>query len=92
VDNRADASGSGRLPAQVAFTEYPVPTSETYLAEGITTGPDGNLWFAEYFANKIRRITTAGVITEFPILTPASRATAPSARGPALKHAVLPDY
>jgi virginiamycin B lyase len=36
---------------------------------GITAGPDGNLWFTEYGGNKIGRITTAGVITEFPIPT-----------------------
>ena len=36
---------------------------------GITAGPDGALWFTEQTANKIGRITTAGVITEFPIPT-----------------------
>jgi hypothetical protein len=30
---------------------------------GIVAGPDGNLWFTEFFANKIGRITTAGVVT-----------------------------
>jgi len=34
---------------------------------GITLGPDGNLWFAEFSADKIGKITTAGVITEFTI-------------------------
>jgi streptogramin lyase len=34
---------------------------------GITTGPDGALWFTEQNASKIGRITTAGVITEFPL-------------------------
>ena len=32
---------------------------------GIAAGPDGNLWFTESNANKIGRITTAGVVTEF---------------------------
>jgi len=32
-----------------------------------TVGPDGNLWFTEGNANKIGRITTTGVVTEFPI-------------------------
>src|SRR5207302_4789039 len=32
---------------------------------GITAGPDGNLWFTEYFGNRIGRITPAGVVTEF---------------------------
>ncbi len=31
----------------------------------ITAGPDGNLWFTERNGNKIGRITTGGVITEF---------------------------
>jgi hypothetical protein len=34
-------------------------------ATGIAAGPDGNLWFAEYFGNRIGRITPAGVVTEF---------------------------
>ncbi|MBF0538656.1 MAG: Virginiamycin B lyase, partial [Nitrospirae bacterium] len=36
---------------------------------GITSGADGNIWFAEYIAgiNKIGKITTAGVITEYTI-------------------------
>ena len=32
---------------------------------GITAGPDGNLWFTEYDAGRIGRITPAGVVTEF---------------------------
>ena len=36
---------------------------------GIAAGPDGNLWFTEGNGNQIGRITTAGVITEFPIPT-----------------------
>ncbi len=34
---------------------------------GITAGPDGNLWFTETKANKVGRITTAGVVTEFAV-------------------------
>jgi len=50
-------------PAQVTFTEYPVPTTSSYLNEGITTGPDGNLWFIEGNGIKIARMTPAGVVT-----------------------------
>ena len=32
---------------------------------GIAIGADHNIWFAECFANKIGRITTAGTVTEF---------------------------
>jgi streptogramin lyase len=37
--------------------------------ERITSGPDGNLWFTEFWTNRIGRITPAGVLTEFPIPT-----------------------
>ena len=46
-----------------------------------SSGPDGNLWFTEYGGNKIGRITTAGVITEFAI---------PTAVEPAQRHRVRP--
>jgi virginiamycin B lyase len=58
-----------------AITEFPVPTANSEPA-GITMGPDGALWFIERSANKIGRITTAGVVTnEFPIPTANSGAS-----------------
>jgi streptogramin lyase len=30
-------------------------------------GPDGALWFTERLADKIGRLTTAGLFTEFPL-------------------------
>ena len=36
---------------------------------GITTGPDGNLWFTEHDGNKVGRITPDGTITEFAVPT-----------------------
>jgi len=39
---------------------------------GIAAGSDGNVWFTEYFGNKVGRITPSGVITEFDLPTPAS--------------------
>ena len=35
----------------------------------IASGPDGALWFTEYYANDIGRITTAGVITAYSVPT-----------------------
>lgn len=35
--------------------------------ESITAGPDGNLWFTEFWSDRIGRMTTGGVLTEFPI-------------------------
>ena len=65
----------GVVPRALAqtFAEFPIPTASSQPL-GITTGPDGALWFTESNTNKIGRITTAGVITEFPIL--------PSGAGP----------
>ncbi len=56
------------LPAssQPFIQEYTLPT----VSAGpnlITSGPDGNLWFTEIWANKIGKITTAGSITEYPL-------------------------
>jgi uncharacterized repeat protein (TIGR01451 family) len=48
------------------ITWYPVPTTGGDPL-GLTVGPDGALWFTEFYGNKIGRITTSGVITEFPI-------------------------
>jgi hypothetical protein len=35
------------------------------LPDGIAAGPDGNLWFTEFYGDRIGRITPAGVVTEF---------------------------
>lgn len=54
------------LPAQTVVNYYSVPTVAASPAE-ITAGPDGALWFTEGAGRKIGRITTAGVITEYPL-------------------------
>src|SRR6266545_6119606 len=70
----------GRITPAGVITEFPIATPGSGL-NGITTGPDGNVWFTEstydastgtITAAAIGRITTAGVITEFPIATPGS--------------------
>jgi virginiamycin B lyase len=48
------------------ITEYPIPTSASGPA-GIARGPDGAMWFTESNANKIGRVTTAGVFTEYSL-------------------------
>jgi virginiamycin B lyase len=35
-------------------------------------GPDGALWFTEAVGNKIGRISTAGLVTEYAVTTAAS--------------------
>ena len=42
---------------------FPIPTAAAGPT-GKTTGPDGNLWFAEFNTSKIGRITPDGVITD----------------------------
>jgi streptogramin lyase len=66
-----------RMSTTGAVTTFgPLPTftdasGKRHLAGafGITAGPDGNLWFAERFLNKIGRITPQGIITQFGGLT-----------------------
>ena len=65
------ATKSDESPPAGAITEFDVPTPDA-APHGITTGPDGALWFTEQFAGKIGRITTAGAITEFTVPTPGS--------------------
>lgn len=56
-------------------TEYTVPTANSE-PEGITAGSDGALWFTEYRAGQIGRITTSGSFKEYTI--PDSYANAAS--------------
>ena len=46
------------------FHVLPGRQAEPYL---VVVGPDHNLWFTEFTGEKIGRITTSGVITEFKI-------------------------
>ena len=55
-------------------TEFPLPRLDARVPWDIAAGPDGNLWFVEGTSNSVGRITTAGVVTEFPILNPQSTA------------------
>jgi streptogramin lyase len=50
--------------------EFALKTKYSFPS-GITSGPDGNIWFTETGTDKIGRITTNGAISEFP-LSPAS--------------------
>jgi hypothetical protein len=48
----------------MATFALPDPASQP---AGIAAGSDGNLWFTEYGAGRIGRITPAGAIAEFPL-------------------------
>ncbi len=60
---------------------------------GITAGPDHSLWFIEQGANNVARITTKGVITDFPVPTrvviPRSSQLAPIASCGSLSSLVI---
>src|SRR2546425_13180219 len=53
---------------KVTFSEFPLPTRNDD-PQGITAGPDRNLWFTEntFSGNNIGRITPNGSITEFQL-------------------------
>ncbi len=48
-----------------AISEYVLPSKSQ--PDGITTGSDGNLWFAENGTSKIGKITTSGAISEYSL-------------------------
>jgi streptogramin lyase len=61
-----------RLGRDGAVTQFQAGTGSGDSGTGperITSGPDGNLWFTEFWANRIARMTPAGALTEFPIPT-----------------------
>ncbi|HSZ57668.1 MAG TPA: hypothetical protein VK797_18545, partial [Tepidisphaeraceae bacterium] len=59
-----DASGAiDRVTTAGAATSFAVPNQDSTF--GITSGPDGALWFGSYGQNPMGRITTAGGIVEF---------------------------
>lgn len=55
---------------------YPVPTADAGI-ESLVRGADGQLWFTESKGWKLGRITTGGVITEFPV-APQGGSTGPT--------------
>ncbi len=57
--------------APPTITEFLVPTAGS-RPNGITAGPDGNLWFTDGGFNQIGRITPTGTITEFVLPTGGS--------------------
>jgi virginiamycin B lyase len=56
----------GRITPSGTVTLFPIPPSEGDVAvHDMALGPDGNIWFTEEFANRVAKITTGGVITEY---------------------------
>ena len=82
-----DASGIGRITPAGVITEFPIPTPgatgpATITSDNgclmcgfeITAGPLESVWFTIPAANRVGRITMAGVVTTMPVTTapPAS--------------------
>ena len=67
-----EPSLAGTVEVTPDATEFGLP-SPGGAPWWITTGPDGNLWFTEYFGNRIGRITPTGTITEYGLPSADSR-------------------
>ncbi len=56
----------GKLTTAGTFTEY---ATKSYYPTGITTGPNEDLWFAEY-GRSVDDLTTEGVLTRYKLFGP----------------------
>ncbi len=61
------AAAAPTAPAASTITEFHV--SNVGVPQGITAGPDGNLWFTEFYDDVAGRITTMGTSTLFTLNT-----------------------
>lgn len=64
VDTQALSSSLGASNVKLRF--FQTPTAGSW-PDYMTKGSDGNLWFSEFYADRIGRITPTGTITEFPL-------------------------
>ena len=62
----------GRVTAAGVITEFAIPTAGSF-PEGITAGPEGNLWFTLRLGNTTDRITPSGAVSSFAIPTSNGR-------------------
>src|SRR5205823_11327440 len=67
---------TGRITPPTPRSSYPVPTANSG-PDAITSGPDGNLWFAEALGNQIGRVTVSSAG-----LTISPAAALPTITGP----------
>src|SRR5439155_1364020 len=57
------------IPALAAVTEFPLQ-SNAVGPNGLTLGPDGNIWVAESDANLLASVTPSGVVTAYDAPNP----------------------
>ncbi|MDX6254307.1 MAG: hypothetical protein QOJ11_641, partial [Frankiales bacterium] len=60
-------------PVTHAIHRFVLPGTTATRANAMAFGPDGKLWFTEGSRNRIGRMTSAGVVTEFAIPTAHSQ-------------------
>ncbi|HEX6817743.1 MAG TPA: hypothetical protein VF120_05160, partial [Ktedonobacterales bacterium] len=76
-DDNSDTPYVGRLTPSGTLTEYPFAShGEAHNPDGLTIGPDKNLWFTESGSGTIGRVTVAGVVTEFALSNVNARPSA----------------
>src|ERR1700674_2204057 len=55
------------VAAASTITEFKIPSAG--VAQGITAGSDGALWFTLFYDNQVGRVTTKGAVTVFSFKT-----------------------
>lgn len=65
------SGGVAKMTTAGVVTEYSVPvaTSLVEAVSGIVAGPDGAVWFPQYYPNSLARITPSGVVSTVPLST-----------------------
>lgn len=71
----------GQALGAISISEITVPTAGSGPFD-IALGPDGALWFTEYYSNKIGRCTTSGVVTNEYVLPNAGSSPSCIVAGP----------
>jgi streptogramin lyase len=78
---RAPARCNGAGLCIRPFNEYPLPAGFTQL-DGLTAGPDGNLWFTQAQGAKVGRMTLEGAVSELAVLNATTDRPGPIVTGP----------
>jgi streptogramin lyase len=73
VEPPDDKGWIGKVTSTGSFVAYDLPATPPSpliaAVTDITAGPDGNLWFTEWEANRIGKITSTGSVTEYAVPT-----------------------
>ncbi len=64
----------GRISTSGEIVEFPLSGKDPRCPNGLTVGPDGEIWFVEgcsSFGAAVSRITPSGTVTTFPLPSPS---------------------